>query len=234
MNWTLLLQFNKIIDQRSYCLSVPPSPPVIYDDHDIPLSSLVGPFHLGSNLSLKCISRGGHPLPILVWTRDGLTLNTSYQVRHSDQWPLTMGLLTQVMTHKTRLQSTVSVLRLQNLMRWADCDWIKQSDLCKLLKWCQLLTMVCAGLMTEPCTSVWPIARPATSPWSSKSLWMSSVSIVWFNFKKQILESSRYVLLVYLHCFSFHTHAHTVPLFLCLHLLFSECLRMSENVGLKT
>ena len=62
------------------CVSVPPSPPVIYDDHDIPLSSLVGPFHLGSNISLKCISRGGHPLPILVWTRDQLTLNTSYQV----------------------------------------------------------------------------------------------------------------------------------------------------------
>ena len=122
---------------------MPPSPPVIYDDHDIPLSSLVGPFHLGSNLSLKCISRGGHPLPILVWTRDGLTLNTSYQVRHGDQWPVTMGLLTQVMTHKTRLQSTVSVLRLQNLRRWADCDWIKQSDLCKLLKWCQLLTIPC-------------------------------------------------------------------------------------------
>ena len=59
---------------------VPPSPPVIYDDHDIPLSSLVGPFHLGSNLTLKCISRGGHPLPILVWTKNGLTLNTSYEV----------------------------------------------------------------------------------------------------------------------------------------------------------
>ena len=84
-----------------YRVSVPPSPPVIYDDHDIPLSSLVGPFHLGSNISLKCISRGGHPLPILVWTRDQRTLNTSHEV----------------MSHRPRLQSTVSVLRLHNLRR---------------------------------------------------------------------------------------------------------------------
>ena len=84
-----------------YRVAVPPSPPVIYDDHDIPLSSLVGPFHLGSNISLKCISRGGHPLPILVWTRDQRTLNTSHEV----------------MSHRPRLQSTVSVLRLHNLRR---------------------------------------------------------------------------------------------------------------------
>ena len=38
---------------------VPPSPPVIYDEHNIPLSHVVGPFHLGSNLTLKCITRGG-------------------------------------------------------------------------------------------------------------------------------------------------------------------------------
>ena len=38
---------------------VPPSPPVIYDEHNIPLSRIVGPFHLGSNITLKCITRGG-------------------------------------------------------------------------------------------------------------------------------------------------------------------------------
>ena len=37
-----------------------------------------------------------------------------------------------------------------------------------------------------------------------------------------------YVLLVTFLC------QHTAPLFLCLHLLFSECLRMSGNVGLET
>ena len=96
---------------------MPPSPPVIYDDHDIPLSSLVGPFHLGSNISLKCISRGGHPLPILVWTRDQLTLNTSYQVSQEPGDSHQPVVTLQVMTHKTKLQSTVSVLHLQNLRR---------------------------------------------------------------------------------------------------------------------
>ena len=43
----------------------------------------MGPFHLGSNLTLRCVSRGGHPLPILVWTRDGRSLNTSYEVTHT-------------------------------------------------------------------------------------------------------------------------------------------------------
>jgi len=92
------------IDSVRLSILVPPSPPVIYDDHDIPLSSLVGPFHMGSNITLKCISRGGHPLPILVWTRNGGTLNTTYQV----------------ITHKTKIQSTVSVLVLTNLQREDD------------------------------------------------------------------------------------------------------------------
>ena len=55
--------------------------------------------------------------------------------------------------------------------------WMKhQSDL-KLLNWCQLFTELCPGRMMGQCSSVWPTARLATSLWSSKWSWMSSVSI---------------------------------------------------------
>ena len=39
--------------------SVPPSPPLIYDVHDIKLSSVIGPFHIGANITLNCRARGG-------------------------------------------------------------------------------------------------------------------------------------------------------------------------------
>ena len=161
---------------------MPPSPPVIYDDHDIPLSSLVGPFHLGSNISLKCISRGGHPLPILVWTRDQLTLNTSYQVSQEPGqviatsqlllfrwWPTrpSCSPLCQSCIYKTSGGELITIVSI----------WMKhQSDL-KLLNWCQLFTELCPGRMMVQCSSVWPTARLATSLWSSKWSWMSSVSI---------------------------------------------------------
>ena len=161
---------------------MPPSPPVIYDDHDIPLSSLVGPFHLGSNISLKCISRGGHPLPILVWTRDQLTLNTSYQVSQEPGqviatsqlllfrwWPTrpSCSPLCQSCIYKTSGGELITIVSI----------WMKhQSDL-KLLNWCQLFTELCPGRMMGQCSSVWPTARLATSLWSSKWSWMSSVSI---------------------------------------------------------
>ena len=48
-----------MIETVRLSILVPPSPPVIYDDHNIPLSQIVGPFHLGSNITLKCITRGG-------------------------------------------------------------------------------------------------------------------------------------------------------------------------------
>ena len=48
-----------MIETVRLSILVPPSPPVIYDDHNVPLSQIVGPFHLGSNISLKCITRGG-------------------------------------------------------------------------------------------------------------------------------------------------------------------------------
>ena len=70
-----------MIESVRLSILVPSSPPVIYDDHDIPLSEVVGPFHLGSNITLKCVSRGGNPLPILVWTKNDLTLNTTFKVR---------------------------------------------------------------------------------------------------------------------------------------------------------
>ena len=56
------------IDNVKLSMLVPPSSPVIYDDHDIPLNSIIGPFHLGSNITLSCVTRGGSPLPILIWT----------------------------------------------------------------------------------------------------------------------------------------------------------------------
>ena len=48
-----------MIETVRLSILVPPSPPVIYDDHNVPLSRIVGPFHLGANISLKCITRGG-------------------------------------------------------------------------------------------------------------------------------------------------------------------------------
>ena len=112
---------------------------------------------------------------------------------------------------------------------------MKQSDLLKLSNWCQLLSIVCPGMMTVQCISVWPTARQATSLWSSKWLWMSSVSRIHFcltkDLKEQIIDRKNH--LVYFSLVTF-LHTHTFSLFLCLHLLFSECLRMSENVGLKT
>ena len=52
-----------MIETVRLSILVPPSPPVIYDDHNIPLSQIVGPFHLGSNITLKCITRGGRKSP---------------------------------------------------------------------------------------------------------------------------------------------------------------------------
>jgi len=59
---------------------------------------------LGSNITLKCVSRGGNPLPILVWTKNDLTLNTTFKV----------------ITHKPNVQSTVSILHLTNIKREDD------------------------------------------------------------------------------------------------------------------
>jgi len=97
------------IETIKLSILVPPSPPLIYDDHDIQLTSVVGPLHTGSNITLKCRARGGQPLPILAWSRDRITLNSSSQVlSHTSS------------TSSSSVQSTVSTLHITNLTRQDD------------------------------------------------------------------------------------------------------------------
>ena len=95
---TRYTRYNMLLKSwHSSSLSVPPTPPLIYDVHDIQLSSVVGPFHIGDNLTLKCRVRGGDyivmqrsqsfifsfpgkPLPRVSWMRDKITMNSSSQV----------------------------------------------------------------------------------------------------------------------------------------------------------
>lgn len=97
------------IETIKLSILVPPSPPVIYDVHDIQLTSVVGPFHIGSNITLKCRARGGQPLPILAWIRDEITLNSS----------------SKIISHKSgtsspSVQSTLNTLHITNLTRQDD------------------------------------------------------------------------------------------------------------------
>jgi len=97
------------IETIKLSILVPPAPPVIYDVHDIQLTSVVGPFHIGANITLKCRARGGRPLPMLAWIRDKITLNSS----------------SKVLSHKTgtsssSVQSTLTTLHITNLTRKDD------------------------------------------------------------------------------------------------------------------
>ena len=123
---------------------MPPTPPLIYDVHDIQLSSVVGPFHIGDNITLKCRVRGGEilsctctyipciiilslpgkPLPRVSWMMDKITMNSSSQVIVRRILMILMMIL-QVISHNhstspSSVQSTINTLHIHNLSRQDD------------------------------------------------------------------------------------------------------------------
>ncbi|XP_065570406.1 hemicentin-2-like isoform X2 [Artemia franciscana] len=56
---------------------VPPSPPKILDENGNLIRSVAGPYLEGESLKLTCESKGGEPLPKLIWYRDGERWDTT-------------------------------------------------------------------------------------------------------------------------------------------------------------
>ncbi|KAK2724019.1 hypothetical protein QYM36_002384, partial [Artemia franciscana] len=63
--------------QKLEAIVVPPSPPKILDENGNLIRSVAGPYLEGESLKLTCESKGGEPLPKLIWYRDGERWDTT-------------------------------------------------------------------------------------------------------------------------------------------------------------
>ncbi|RWS13039.1 nephrin-like protein, partial [Dinothrombium tinctorium] len=59
---------------------IPPRQVLIKDEHQNPLHDIIGPYDEGSNVRLICEAYGGTPSPSLIWLRDGVVIDNSYNL----------------------------------------------------------------------------------------------------------------------------------------------------------
>ena len=71
--------YTRFCDTPDLLLSVPPHPPTVYSGDGARMSSVLGPYKVGSALVATCVNNGGLPPPALAWWRDGQMIDDSYE-----------------------------------------------------------------------------------------------------------------------------------------------------------